>query len=98
VDTRLTLASGTAERDAAAAKMEHKPTGQRKTLGGGRGYGTQTSPSSEHGQPAQRDRCTHRRTTAQDKVPWAGSAWFDVHLRGCGYNLVRMRNLMAQPA
>jgi IS5 family transposase len=40
VDTRLTLASGTAERDAAAAMMEHKPTGKRVTLGGDRGYDT----------------------------------------------------------
>jgi hypothetical protein len=33
VDTRLTLASGTAERDAAVAMMEHKPAGKWVTLG-----------------------------------------------------------------
>jgi transposase len=38
VDTRLTLASGTAERDAAAVMMEHKPARKRVTLGGDRGY------------------------------------------------------------
>ena len=40
VDTRLTLASGTAERDAALEMMEHKPAGRRVTLGGDRGYDT----------------------------------------------------------
>lgn len=40
VDTRLTLASGTAERDAALEMMEHKPAGKRVTLGGDRGYDT----------------------------------------------------------
>ena len=41
VDTRVTLASGTAERDAAITMMEHKPAGKRVTLGGDRGYDTQ---------------------------------------------------------
>lgn len=40
VDTRLTLASGTAERDAAIAMLEHKPAARRVTLGGDRGYDT----------------------------------------------------------
>jgi len=40
VDTRLTLASGTAERDAAIEMMGHKPAGRRVTLGGDRGYDT----------------------------------------------------------
>ena len=40
VDTRLTLASGTAERDAAIEMMEHKSAGRRVTLGGDRGYDT----------------------------------------------------------
>ena len=40
VDTRLTLASGTAERDAAMEMMRHKPAGRRVTLGGDRGYDT----------------------------------------------------------
>jgi hypothetical protein len=33
VDTRLTLSTGTAERDAAIKMMEQKPTGKRLTLG-----------------------------------------------------------------
>jgi len=37
VDTRLTLSTGTAERDAAIAMMEQKPAGKRLTLGGDRG-------------------------------------------------------------
>jgi hypothetical protein len=41
VDTRLTLSTGTAERDAAIEMMEQKPAGKRLTLGGGRGYDTQ---------------------------------------------------------
>lgn len=40
VDARLTLANGTAERDAAAEMMEHKPAARRVTLGGDRGYDT----------------------------------------------------------
>src|SRR5436190_944972 len=40
VDARLTLASGTAERDAAAEMMEHKPAARRVTLGADRGYDT----------------------------------------------------------
>jgi hypothetical protein len=40
VDTRLTLASGTADRDAAIEMMAHKPVGRRVTLGGDRGYDT----------------------------------------------------------
>jgi transposase len=40
VDTRLTLASGTAERDAAIEMMEHKAAWRRVTLGGDRGYDT----------------------------------------------------------
>ena len=40
VDTRLTLATGTAERDAALEMMGHKPAGRRVTLGGDRGYDT----------------------------------------------------------
>ncbi|HTP44180.1 MAG TPA: IS5 family transposase [Candidatus Acidoferrum sp.] len=40
VDTRLTMASGTAERDAAVEMLEHKPAWRRVTLGGDRGYDT----------------------------------------------------------
>ena len=41
VDTRLTLSTGTAERDAALEMMKQKPAGRRLTLGGDRGYDTQ---------------------------------------------------------
>ena len=40
VDTRLTLASGTAERDAVIGVFEQKPAGKRVTLGGDKGYDT----------------------------------------------------------
>ncbi len=65
VDTRLTLASGTAERDAAMAMLEHKPAGRRVTLGRSwlrhqkvRGRPTRfagdSACSPEHEQPAKR--------------------------------------------
>jgi len=40
VDTRLTLATGTAERDAAQEMLSHKPRWRRVTLGADRGYDT----------------------------------------------------------
>src|SRR5260370_35655687 len=40
-DPRLTLSTGTAQRDAALEMMEQKPAGKRLTLGGDRGYDTQ---------------------------------------------------------
>jgi transposase len=40
VDACLTMASGTAEREAAAAMIGHKPAGKRCTLGADRGYDT----------------------------------------------------------
>ena len=40
VDVRLTLASGTAERDAALAMLGNKPPSKQVTLGGDRGYDT----------------------------------------------------------
>ena len=49
VDTRLTLASGTAERDAAIEMMEHKPARRRVTLGGDRGYDTRAFVESLRG-------------------------------------------------
>src|SRR6201981_544052 len=41
VDTRLTLATGTAEREAALAMAEEIPGGKRGTLGAGKNYDTQ---------------------------------------------------------
>ena len=40
VDTRLTLATGTAERDAAQEMLSNKPLWRRVTLGADRGYDT----------------------------------------------------------
>lgn len=40
VDVRLTLASGTAEREAALAMMANKPASRNVTLGGDKGYDT----------------------------------------------------------
>lgn len=40
VDTRLTKAGGTAERDAAQEMLAQKPTSKKVTLGGDRGYDT----------------------------------------------------------
>lgn len=40
MDTRVTLATGTAEREAALAMLGHKPAGKRVTLGADRGYDT----------------------------------------------------------
>src|ERR1700744_5017257 len=40
VDVRLTLASGTAEREAALEMLSNKPSSKRVTLGGDRGYDT----------------------------------------------------------
>jgi len=42
VDCRLTLATGTAEREAAIAMLEHKPAGKVITVGGDRAYDTNT--------------------------------------------------------
>lgn len=136
VNTRVTLATGTAERDAAIAMAEQIPGGSKRvTLGADRGYDTadfvermrefRVTP-----QVAQND--TYRRsaidarTTSQlgyaisqrkrkrveevfgwmktialqrktrfrgpDKVGWMFT------FAAAAYNLVRMRNLMAQPA
>ncbi|HWR16175.1 MAG TPA: IS5 family transposase [Terriglobales bacterium] len=135
VDTRLTLASGTAERDAAAAMMEHKPAGKRVTLGGDRGYDTtafveklralQVTPHVAQNTTNRRSAIDARTTRREgyavsqrkrkrveevfgwlktvalqrktrfrgpDRVGWMFT------LAAAAYNLVRMRNLMAQPA
>lgn len=41
IDVCVTLATGTAERDAAVAMLERKPVGKRVTLGADRAYDTQ---------------------------------------------------------
>ena len=40
LDVRVSQATGTAERDAAAEMLSHKPASKRATVGGDRGYDT----------------------------------------------------------
>jgi transposase len=133
VDTRLTLASGTAERDAATAMMEHKPAGKRVTLGGDRGYdtaglveklrGLQVTPHVAQNTTNRRSAIDARTTrhegyavsqrkrkrveevfgwlktiALQRKTRFRGAdrvGWMFT-FAAAAYNLVRMRNLMAQ--
>jgi transposase len=135
VDTRLTLASGTAERDAAAAMLEHKSAGRRVTLGGDRGYDTagfvgklrdlQVTPHVAQNMTNRRSAIDARTTrhdgyavsqrkrkrveevfgwlktvALQRKTRFRGPdrvGWMFT-LAAAAYNLVRMRNLMAQTA
>ena len=135
IDTRLTLASGTAERDAAITMMECKPTGKRVTLGGDRGYDTQAfvgalrelqvTPHVAQNTTNRRSAIDQRTTRHEgyavsqrkrkrveevfgwmktialprktrfrgpDRVGWMFT------LAAAAYNLIRMRNLTAQPA
>jgi transposase len=133
VDTRLTLASGTAERDAALAMLEHKPAGKRVTLGGDRGYDTrgfveklrelQISPhvaqnttnrrSAIDGRTTQHEGYAvsqRKRKRVEEVFGWMKTVALPRKTRFRGpdrvgwmftfaaaaYNLVRMRNLMAQ--
>jgi IS5 family transposase len=135
VDMRLTLASGTAERDAAIEMMEQKPAGKRVTLGGDRGYDTQAFVEQLRGlkvTPHVAQNTTNRRSAIDGRTTWhEGYAvsqrkrkrveevfgWMKTialqrktRFRGpdrvgwmftfaaAAYNLVRMRNLLAQPA
>jgi transposase len=135
VDTRVTLASGTAERDAAVAMLEHKPSGKRVTLGGDRGYDTvgfveklrdlQVTPHVAQNTTNRRSAIDARTTrhegyavsqrkrkrveevfgwlktiALQRKTRFRGPdrvGWMFT-LAAAAYNLVRMRNLMAQAA
>jgi transposase len=135
VDTRLTLASGTAERDAALGIFEQKPTGKRVTLGGDKGYDThdfvgklrdlQVTPHVTQNNTNRRSAIDGRTTRHEgyavsqrkrkrveevfgwmktiglqrksrfrgpDRVGWMFT------FAAAAYNLVRMRNLMAQSA
>jgi transposase len=135
VDTRLTLASGTAERDAAAAMLEHKPAGRRVTLGGDRGYDTagfieklrglrvtpHVAQNTTNRRSALDERTTRhegyevsrrKRKRVEEVFGWLKTVALQRKTRFRGpdrvgwmftfavaaYNLVRMRNLMAQPA
>ena len=134
VDTRLTLSTGTAERDAAIAMMEQKPAGKRLTLGGDRGYDTQMFVEQLRGlnvTPHVAQHTTNRRSAIDGRTTrhegYAVSqrkrkrveevfGWMKTialqrktRFRGpdrvgwmftfaaAAYNLVRMRNLLAQP-
>jgi IS5 family transposase len=135
VDTRLTLSTGTAERDAAIEMMEPKPAGKRLTLGGDRGYDTQAFVEELRGlnvTPHVAQHTTNRRSAIDGRTTrhqgyavsqrkrkrveevfgWMKSIALQrkTRFRGPGrvgwmftfaaaaYNLVRMRNLLAQPA
>ena len=135
VDTRLTLSTGTAERDAAIEMMEQKPTGKRLTLGGDRGYDTQAFVEQLRGlhvTPHVAQHTTNRRSAidarttrhegyamsqrkrkrVEEVFGWLKTIALQRKTRFRGpdrvgwmftfaaaaYNLVRMRNLLAQPA
>jgi len=135
VDARLTLANGTAERDAAAAMLEQKPAGRRVKLGGDRGYdtagfieklrGLQVTPhvaqNTTNRQSAIDARTTRhegyavsqrKRKRVEEVFGWLKTVALQRKTRFRGpdrvgwmftfaaaaYNLVRMRNLMAQAA
>ena len=135
VDTRLTLATGTAERDAAAAMIEQKPAGKRVTLGGDRGYDTAGFVATMRGlraTPHVAQNTTNRRSAidarttrhegyeesqrkrkrVEEVFGWLKTIALQRQTRFRGpervgwmftfaaaaYNLVRMRNLMAEPA
>ena len=135
VDTRLTLASGTAERDAAVEMIEHKPAGKRVTVGGDRGYdtagfvarvrGLEITPHVAQNNTNRRSAIDGRTTrhegyavsqrkrkrveevfswlktvALQRKTKFRGPdrvGWMFT-FAAAAYNLVRMRNLMAQTA
>jgi transposase len=135
VDARLTLASGTAERDAAVAMLEHKLSGKRVTLGGDRGYDTKAFVGQLRGlqvTPHVAQNTTNRRSAIDERTTrhegyavsqrkrkrveevfgWMKTVALQRKTRFRGpdrvgwmftfaaaaYNLVRMRNLMAQAA
>jgi transposase len=135
VDTRLTLAIGTAERDAATAMMEQKPANRRVTLGGDKAYDTQAFVEELRGlnvTPHVAQNTTNRRSAIDGRTTghegyavsqrkrkrveevfgWMKTIGLQRKTRFRGpdrvgwmftfaaaaYNLVRMRNLLAQPA
>jgi transposase len=135
VDTRLTLASGTAERDAAMAMLAQKMAGKQITLGADKGYDThefvrklrdlgvtpQVAQNNTNRRSAIDGRTTRhagyavsqrKRKRVEEIFGWMKTiglqrktrfrgpdrvSWMFT-LAAAAYNLVRMRNLMAQPA
>jgi len=135
VDTRLTLASGTAEREAALAMAGQKTAGKRITLGADKGYDTQefvgklrelqvtphvaqndtNRPSAIDGRTTRHEGYAvsqRKRKRVEEVFGWMKTIGLQRKTRFRGpdrvgwmftlaaavYNLVRMRNLMAQPA
>ena len=135
VDTRLTLATGTAERDAAITMMEQKPAERRVTLGGDKAYDTQAlveelrslqvtphvAQNTTNRRSAIDGRTTRhegyavsqrKRKRVEEVFGWMKTIGLQRKTRFRGpdrvgwmftfaaaaYNLVRMRNLLAQPA
>jgi transposase len=135
VDMRLTLAGGTAERDAAIEMMEQKPAGKRVTLAGDRNYDTHPFVEQLRGlkvTPHVAQNTTKRRSAIDGRTTrhegyvvsqrkrkrveevfgWMKTIALQRKTRFRGpdrvgwmftfaaaaYNLVRMRNLLAQPA
>jgi transposase len=135
VDTRLTLATGTAERDAAIAMMEQKPVERRVTLSGDKAYDTQAfvenlralqvtphvAQNTTNRRSAIDGRTTRhegyavsqrKRKRVEEVFGWMKTIGLQRKTRFRGpdrvgwmftfaaaaYNLVRMRNLLAQPA
>jgi transposase len=135
VDTRLTLAHGTAEREAAAAMLEQKLAGRHVTLGGDRGYDTTSFVDQLRGlgvtphvaqntinrQSAIDGRTTRhegygvsqrKRKRVEEVFGWVKTVALQLKTKFRGpdrvgwmftfaaaaYNLVRMRNLLAEPA
>ena len=135
VDTRLTLATGTAERDAAAEMLEHKPAAKCVTVGADRGYDVRgfveklrglrvtphVAPNTSNRRSAIDERTTRhdgyavsqrKRKRVEEVFGWLKTVGLQRKTRFRGpdrvgwmftlaaaaYNLVRMRNLMAEPA
>jgi transposase len=135
VDTRLTLSTGTAERDAAIEMMEQKSAAKRVTLAADRGYDTQAFVEeirSLNVTPHVAQNTTNRRSAIDGRTTRHGGyavsqrkrkrveevfGWMKTialqrktRFRGpdrvgwmftfaaAAYNLIRMRNLLAQSA
>jgi transposase len=135
VDTRLTVASGTAERDASIEMIEHKRSEKRITLGADKAYDTRefiaklrnlavtphVAQNNTNRRSAIDERTTRhpgyavsqrRRKRVEEVFGWMKTIGLQRKTRFRGpdrvgwmftfaaaaYNLVRMRNLLAEPA
>ena len=90
VNTRVTLAAGTAERDAAVAMADKIPGGgKRVTVGADRGYDTGGFVQSLRDLNVTPHVAQHTNGRSRAKVGWMFT------FAAAAYNLVRMRNLAA---